>query len=78
MLFFEERADLDALMADPFVRTPTVRLRFSPWTRHAHAAAGALYVHADIEIEGLLDNCWSLVAAERVLTPVAWVDRSIR
>ena len=75
LLVFRAREDKDVVLNNQVLWTPFLRLGLVQWMRRAHAAAGALCVHIDVEIESIPDNCWDLAVAETVLAPHAWVDR---
>jgi uncharacterized membrane protein YgcG len=75
LLYFTSREDRDRVLRDEVLASPYFPLLLLPWPRRMHAASGGLYVHTEVEIEGIPANSWSLTTAETVLAPSAWVKR---
>ncbi|KAK1627408.1 hypothetical protein QYE76_001723 [Lolium multiflorum] len=75
LIFFATKEDRDMVLRDEVIESPFFRLLLRPWARRTHAASGGLCVHAELEVEGVPANAWSMATAEAILAPSAWVER---
>ncbi|KAK1662053.1 hypothetical protein QYE76_050212 [Lolium multiflorum] len=75
LIFFATKEDRDMVLRDEVIESPFFRLLLRPWARRTHAASGGLCVHAELEVEGVPSNAWSMATAEAILAPSAWVER---
>jgi hypothetical protein len=75
LIFFATKEDRDMVLRSEVIESPFFRLLLRPWARRTHAASGGLCVHAELEVEGVPANAWSMATAEAILAPSAWVER---